>query len=59
MSQKIELKIEAYKTQKGNIRIEINGGSYLLKDEPCNWGLIAAIEVEINHVLKTQKNKLL
>jgi len=54
MSQKVELTIVAYKTEKGNIRIQIDGGSYLLKDEPCNWGLIAAIEVEINYVINSQ-----
>lgn len=46
--QKAKVEITIFKTPKGNIRIQFaDGGSYLLKDEPCNWGLISALEVEL------------
>lgn len=55
--ENMELKIIVQKTDKGNIRIKFpDGGSYLLEDKPCNWGLISAFEVELKFKKTKQEN---
>ena len=54
--QEAKITITVYKTDKGNIRIKFpDGGDYLLKDVPDNWGLISALEVYIEWANKPKE----